>query len=136
MLLQKKDHLIERVKKILDQVLCVDCDGHEMTMAMCIKTLRNKFICHYDNFEDYDIAGNEGVGDGKWTPDDRDVLFRVLFAYENSPVSMLVNEMSKVMDVAAQQGVDEILDGLVKSKFGDSFTKDAEVGVVAADTDE
>jgi len=130
---QKKDYLINRIKEILDQVLCADCDGQAMTMAMCIKVLRNKFICHYDNFEDYDIAGNEGVGGGKWTLRDKDVLFRVLFANENSPICMLMDEVSKVLDVAMQLGVGEIVDG-VKRHALDSFSKDAEIVAGLLDT--
>ena len=123
---QKKDHLIERVKKILGQALCVDCDGHEMTMAMCIKVLRNKFICHYDNFEDYDIAGNEGVGEGKWTSEDRDTLFHVLFSAGSGPIFVLIEEISKTLDVASELGAREIVDE-VKRHALDSFSKDAEI---------
>ena len=130
---QKKDHLIERIKKILDQVLCADCDGQKMTMAMCIKVLRNKFICHYDNFENYDIAGNEGVGEGKWTPEDREALFHVLFSCGSGPIPVLVDEVSKTLDIAAQLGAMEIVDGVERHAL-DSFSKDAEIVAGLSDT--
>ena len=63
----KKSDLVIPVEDVLGRILCVDCDGTKISVRDCIKTLRNKFVCHYDNFDDYDVSGNESTGDGKWT---------------------------------------------------------------------
>ena len=44
----------ERIDKMLEQQFmpCVDCKtGDPFTIRMALKTLADKFICHYDNFD-------------------------------------------------------------------------------------
>ena len=63
--------------------------------------MRNKFICHFDNFEDYDLTGKEGVGEGKWTLGDREVLFKLLIT-DTYNVDDLVAAISAVLERADQ----------------------------------
>lgn len=109
---QKKDDLITPVDEMLNHVLCLDCDGNELTLRMCLKVLRNKFICHFDNFEDYDLSGNENVGDGKWTLADKEVLMRLLFS--QGYIDELVTAISMVMKTEQKIVSEEFIDDTVK----------------------
>ena len=98
---QKRVALERQINEVLDRVLCLDCDGKKLTVEMCVKILRNKFICHFDNFEDYDLTGKEGVGEGKWTLGDREVLFKLLIT-DTYNVDDLVAAISAVLERADQ----------------------------------
>lgn len=98
---QKRFALERQINEVLDRILCLDCDGNELTVGMCIKALRNKFICHFDNFEDYDLTGKEGVGDGKWTLGDREALFKLLITDAHN-VDDLVATISAVLESSDQ----------------------------------
>ncbi|MBO7684671.1 MAG: hypothetical protein J6T51_08110 [Kiritimatiellae bacterium] len=111
---QKKKELLESISAVLSRVICRDCDGKELNVGMGIKALRNKFICHFDNFEDYDISGKENVGDGKWTISDRNILMRLLFV-EGGHINDLVSAISFALHTADQVGEREIVEGAVHS---------------------
>lgn len=114
---QKKKELIKPISEILSRVVCRDCDGRELTVRDCIRTLRNKYICHFDNFEDYDIYGNEGIGEGKWTLDDRDMMFRLLFN-DGGHINDLVVAVCNAVGRADQMGLQELCDGATKAPEG------------------
>lgn len=111
---QKKKELTKPISEILNRVVCQDCDGKELTVRDCMRTLRNKFICHFDNFEDYDIYGNEGVGDGKWTLDDRDMMFRLLFD-DGDHINDLVVAVCNAVEQSDQKGIQELCEGAIQT---------------------
>ena len=104
---QKRVALERQINEVLDRGLCLDCDGKALTVGMCIKTLRNKFICHFDNFEDYDLTGKEGVADGKWTLGDREVLLKLLIT-DTQNIDDLVATISTVLESADQMCAKDI----------------------------
>jgi len=107
---QKHIDLYAPIEEILNRKICVDCDKTEITVAKAIKILRNKFICHFDNFEDYDMTGREGLSDGKWTPGDRIVLSELLLPVVNkvSPLGEIIDLINKVVDISSAQGQQEL----------------------------
>ena len=110
--LRRQNHiaLYAPIEGILNRKICVDRDKTEITVAKAIKILRNKFICHFDNFEDYDMTGREGLSDGKWTPGDRIVLSELLLPVVNkvSPLGEIIDLINKVVDVSSAQGQQEL----------------------------
>ena len=110
---QKKRKLIKPISEILSRVVCRDCDGRELTVRDCIKILRNKYICHFENFEDYDIYGNEGIGDGKWTLEDRDMMFRLLFD-SGGHIYDLEAAVFNAVGRADQMGMQELYEGATR----------------------
>ena len=103
---QKYVTLEQQVNEILNKVICLDCDGKDLTVGMCLKALRNKFICHFDNFEDYDLTGNENVGEGKWTLEDREALVKLLFG--DRYIDDLIAAISAVLERANQMCANDI----------------------------
>ena len=104
---QKRVALEQQINEALNRVLCLDCDGNELTVGMCIKILRNKFICHFDNFEDYDLTGKEGVGDGKWTLADKEVLFKLLIT-DAQHIDDLVATISTILETADRMCAEDL----------------------------
>lgn len=107
---QKHIDLYKPIEAILKREICVDCDKSEITISKAIKILRDKFICHFDNFEDYDMTGREGLSDGKWTPGDRIVLSELLLpATERvGPLDEIIDLLNKVIAISSVQGRQEL----------------------------
>lgn len=61
---------------LLEQNLCVDGNGEAVTVRTALKIVRDKFICHFDNIEQYDLHGNDRVGG--WSRGDMLVLLDLL----------------------------------------------------------
>ena len=114
---QKREYLVKPIQELLGRNICRDCDGKVLTFGMCLKVLRDKFLCHFDNFEDYDIFGNEGIGDGKWTLTDRDALLRLLFV-DGKHIDDLVTTISGVLNDIVQEGSREIIEGALRMAEG------------------
>ena len=111
----KKSDLVIPVEDVLGRILCVDCDGTKISVRDCIKTLRNKFVCHYDNFDDYDVSGNESTGDGKWTLSDKHVIIDLLFPrVSKGPIDELIMAMSTSLHTARQCVTTELLSATFK----------------------
>ena len=109
---QQKKELIKPITVVLSRAVCRDCDGKELTVRDCIRTLRNKYICHFDNFEDYDIYGNESVGEGKWNLEDRRAMFSLLF--NGGHVDDLIAAIAAAVESAEERGLGEIVDGALR----------------------
>ena len=108
---QKHIGLYAPIEVILNRKICVDCDKMEITVAKAIKILRDKFICHFDNFEDYDMTGRDGLSDGKWTPGDRIVLSELLLPTEDDvgPLDEIIVLLKNIVKKSSAQGQRELL---------------------------
>lgn len=110
---QKHNDLYAPIGEILDRKICVDCDKAEITVANAIKILRDKFICHFDNFEDYDMTGRDGLSDGKWTPGDRIVLSELLLPTDRiGPIDEITVLLNNIVENSSSRGQRELLDTL------------------------
>ena len=107
---QKHLELFDPILKVLERVICVDCDKKPITVAQGIKVLRDKFLCHLDNFEDYDMQGGTGLSKGKWTPGDRIVLGHLLLPLVTvGPVDELVHLIVRAVKTATEIGAQELV---------------------------
>ena len=107
---QKHPELFDPIRKVLERVICVDCDRKPITVAHGVKVLRDKFLCHLDNFEDYDMQGKEGLSKGKWTPGDRIVLGHLLLPLvTDGPVDELVHLIVRAVNASTEIGTQELL---------------------------
>ena len=75
---QGKVELCGKINEILDRVVCVDAVGASVNVWRALKILRDKFLCHLDNHEDYSLAEGKNGEENAWTSGDRIVLSRLL----------------------------------------------------------
>ena len=51
--------LIAELDKVLDRVIAKDAQQQGVSVRIALKIVRDKFLCHYDNHENYDLFGRE-----------------------------------------------------------------------------
>ena len=75
---QGKVEFCGKINEILDRVVCVDAVGASVNVWLALKILRDKFLCHLDNHEDYNLTEGKKGEVNAWTPGDRIILARLL----------------------------------------------------------
>lgn len=73
-----QEHLIGGIDKVLNKNVAVDADHNDVTVRIALKTIRDKFLCHYDNHENYDLYGNDKEVLHRWSLTDMFVLEQLL----------------------------------------------------------
>lgn len=71
-----QEHLIAEIDKVLDKTIAVDATHNGISVRTALKTVRDKFLCHYDNHESYDLYGNDK--ENYWSVKDMIVLEQLL----------------------------------------------------------
>jgi len=51
--------LIVELDKVLDKAIAVDAHHNTVSVRAALKIVRDKFLCHYDNHESYDLYGKD-----------------------------------------------------------------------------
>ena len=64
------------LNQLLEHHLCVDGNREAVTTRTALKIVRDKFICHFDNIEPYDLHGN--VRSDSWSRGDMLVIMNLL----------------------------------------------------------
>ena len=92
-----QEHFIAEIDKVLDKIIAVDATHNGISVRIALKTVRDKFLCHYDNHESYDLYGNSK--ENYWSLDDMFILEQLLLppVYEKSAPIGAVRELVLVI---------------------------------------
>lgn len=84
------------ISEILDAPVFQDVAGVEHNLRDTIKIVADRYLCHMDNFEPYNLNGEIGLPK-TWTADNINEMIRILFAGgDGAPVRRLIKAMGMV----------------------------------------
>ena len=87
----------KHVCELLDAPVFLDADGKVVSLWEAIKILTDKTICHYENFEKYNLDGELNLEAATWEPEQIDQIKELIFkGGEDSFVEQLIFRVSEV----------------------------------------
>ena len=96
---QGEEDCCSAVENILEQSLCVDCNRNSINVRTALKIVRDKFICHFDNLEKYDLHGNIDRFSSNWSRGDMLVLLKLLLPCVSDDACAVIRLIQAINDV-------------------------------------